>query len=103
MKVTLSCFYCGGEHMSHKCTKNYLFCGLCGKREGLPFSVGDTCVCGGKFIGDRTLTNITCECGGTSVVLTGFGGYQEADPGRGMPMIEGQEVTCNDCGRSWWE
>jgi len=51
----------------------------------------------------QVTTGIKCECGGTIVVLTGAGGYQKADASRGMPMIEGEEVRCNDCGRSWWE
>ena len=34
---------------------------------------------------------IKCEyCGSTNTFYTGFGGYQEADASRGMPMVEGQ-------------
>jgi len=105
----LNCFYCGGNHMTHDCGEQHLICGTCGRRESKPLrerrplDVGDACACGGKFVGDRTLTNITCDCGSHNVVLTGAGGYQCEDASRGMPMIEGQELACNDCGRSWWE
>ncbi len=43
-----------------------------------------------------------CDCGSTDTILTGYGGYQDADASRSMPMIEGDEIACNVCGRTWW-
>lgn len=43
-----------------------------------------------------------CNCGSTHTVPTGFGGYQEPDPSRNMPLIDGDEYGCNDCGRCFF-
>lgn len=48
----------------------------------------------------------TCgACGSRNTYMdTGTGGYQEADPSRGLPMIEtGGQCWCDDCGHVWWD
>jgi hypothetical protein len=42
-------------------------------------------------------------CRSDNVFPTGYGGFQEADASRGLPMIEAEQVTCNDCGQTWWD
>lgn len=43
-----------------------------------------------------------CDCGSRETYYTGYGGYQDADASRNMPMIEGDEVYCHKCGAMFW-
>lgn len=42
---------------------------------------------------------IECNCGSNDTTYTGLGGYQEADPSKGLPEVQ---VMCNSCGREFW-
>jgi len=63
----------------------------------------------GKFVAERAwnaepsnMVGCLCDCGSRNTVYTGFGGFQEADASRGLPMMEGEQVACNTCGREFW-
>ena len=60
----------------------------------------------GKFVAERAWNSnhagVMCDCGGRNTIYTGHGGFQEADASRETPMMEGELVACNDCGREFW-
>lgn len=41
-------------------------------------------------------------CGSTDTAYTGVDVYQDADPERRIPMIEAEEIGCNNCGCCFW-
>lgn len=50
---------------------------------------------------EKNVCGVMCDCGSRDTVYTGSGGFQEADASRNMPMIDGDEVACNACGRAF--
>ncbi len=55
-----------------------------------------------EWIFKNKRANVTCDCGSHNTYFTGVGGSQEADASRNLPAMEGDEVCCADCGKTFW-
>jgi hypothetical protein len=59
-----------------------------------------------KFIeidpGKEIKANIKCDCKSNNTFYTGSSICQDADVSRGLPIMEGDQVYCKDCGKVFW-